>query len=279
MKRFILLLLVILLLPVWNANAQVAVFDAILDGLLTTSNLNQVIYYGKQLADNFKQLEYMGKQAEHMLRTMEMATDNLSRIGDVKSWDDFMEWHNRQLYLERMTEQTFAGMKITIGKKSYSLTDIEGMAHGVKESYVDYWDKEFTEEQRREMWVGLGMTPANYAYVQTWKDRERYLALKFLTSPTVQNNEYMRSMINNHKILERLLKDSSLPMEEKIGEKEIAAMQTEVLVDISRSLNDQNMMLADMLESKAVDKYLEQTPADTPVISSGWQENGFRRLK
>jgi hypothetical protein len=65
-------------------------------------------------------------------------------------------------------------MHITIGKKNYKITDVEGIAYGFKDTFIDYWDRELTEEQRREMWIELGVTPSNYAYISTWRERERY---------------------------------------------------------------------------------------------------------
>jgi hypothetical protein len=128
-KIFILFCLVFIFLAGQPGHAQFAVFDAALDALLGTANANSVVYYGQQLADNVAQINSLVAQAEHLANTVKMQVNNLSRIGEINSWDDFMEWHNRQLYLERKTEETFMGMNVSIGNKNYSLWDDTKFAH------------------------------------------------------------------------------------------------------------------------------------------------------
>jgi len=58
-----------------------------------------MIYYGQQLADNVQQMENTVKQIEYMKTQAERAVQNLASADDIKSWDDFMDFYNRQLYL------------------------------------------------------------------------------------------------------------------------------------------------------------------------------------
>lgn len=219
---------------------------------------------------------------ENFVRQTEQALKNLANIGEITSWDDFTSWYNRQLYLENMTENAFNSINIKIGGSNYKLLDIEGMAYGVKDSYIDYWDKEFTPEQNREMWLGLGMTPANYAYVQTWKGREQELARRFLTSSAVQNDEYMQSMIRNNRILKRLAGDSLLPDDEKIDEKELSAMGVETALNTNKTVNDiamslaeiQDFMITTRLQDKASEMYFEELD-----YSEGYDADYFRPLR
>jgi len=224
-KIFVLFCLAFIILAGQPCHAQVmAVFDAVVEELLGSSIAAQATYYAQQIYDNASQITNLVSQLEYMANTFQMQVNNLSRIGDIKSWDDFMDWHNRQLYLERKTEETFNGMNVSIGNKNYSLWDVEGIAYGVKDTYVDYWDREFTEDQQKEMWLRMGLTPSNYAYVQTWKEREKDIARRFLTAPSVQNEESMEQAEQANKFKNRLAEDSGLDLDQKISEKELLSL-------------------------------------------------------
>ena len=126
MKRFLILLSLFVCLAQVYAQipTPVVVLGATTDAFIEALQIDQAVYYGQQLADNITQLGHLAVQAENMANTFKMAFNNLSQIGNVKSWDDFMEWYNRQLYMERKTVETFEGMNVSIGKKNYSLWDI-----------------------------------------------------------------------------------------------------------------------------------------------------------
>ena len=276
MKRKWIVLLAVAFLPM-AVNAQMAVADVALQGLVTKSGIDQYIYYGQQIASNVEQIFHLAAQAEHMANTVKMQMNNLSRIGEIRSWDDFMDWHNRQLYLERRTEETIRGMNVSIGNKNYSLYDVEGIKGGLREQHVEFWEKEFTEEQKREMWLGLGLTSSNYAYVQTWRQKEDYLAQRFLTATAVQNEESMNQLARDNDILNKLTRDVTAALDDKMGEKELAALQTELLVSNNVALNNIAMTLAEMQEMQAVDRRLRNTPVDAPPVSN-WPRGGFRPL-
>jgi len=280
MKKLWILFLVVIFMPCQIAYGQFSVVAPVLETFMELSYIEQAVSFAQMLKDNIEQIQHLKSQAENMARSVEMAAKNWSHIGDIKSFDDFMDWYNRQLYLEKKTEDAFTGMNVTIGKKNYSLWDIEGIGHGLQETYIDYWDKEFTEEQRKEMWVGLGLTPSNYVYVQTWKQRERELARQFLTRTTVQNDEYMDDMSRADEILKHLAEDNARDDDEKIGEKELQALQVELLVMNNKALNNLLMMQAEQMEWQAVEKYQTQTSpsVDAPVYSD-WPEDGFRQLR
>jgi hypothetical protein len=100
---------------------------------------------------------------DHLQTSAERSLQNLGSATDIKSWDDFKDWYNYQLYLERQTIRTFENMKVNIGGKNYHFTDVLGIYDGLKWETIEFWDNEFTEEQRREMWTKAGLSPANYA--------------------------------------------------------------------------------------------------------------------
>lgn len=280
MKKVLLLLLVIVFLPVQAVHSQLIIGAPILETLATKAGIDQVIYYAQSLEQMVISVQNAIATAQHLYNQVEMAQRNLSRIGEISSFSDFFDWYNRQLYLERRSAETFDKMSITIGKKDYRLTDIDGMAYGMQDTFVDYWDREFTPEQRREMWLGLGMTPANYAYVQTWKQKEKELARKFLTSPAIKNNEYMQDMIRNNSILKRLAGDADMPLEDKMGEKEIAAINAEMSVHNNKILHDIGMSLAEIQEWLATERKLnEEIYFEPPAVSESFDKVYFRPLR
>ena len=178
MKRFLFLLFVVFL-PI-HAYAQF--FDAVIATTLQVSHAEQVIHYAQMVKDNIAQIEQFRLMLVNAGQQAQAAMQNLESIKDIGSWDDFMDFYNRQLYLERQAAEAWDNMSVKIGNKDYKLTDVYGIAEGLTETHIDYWNKEFTEEQRREMWLGLGLTPANYAYVQPFREEANAITKRNLTS-------------------------------------------------------------------------------------------------
>jgi len=281
MKKFILVFLVIAFLPTMTVNAQMAVADGFAHGLLAGSKLEQGIYWAQQALDMVESIARLQEMVERFGKQIEMQMDNLANIGNIHSFKDFTTWHNRQLYLERMTEDAWNGMSIKIGKKDYKLTDVEGMAYGFKDTYVDYWDKEFTEAQREEMYVGLGLTPANYAYIKTWDAREQQLAKEFLAARIIHNANYMDEMTRNNEKLNELEKDKKKKADDpsKMGEKGVAVINAETNIANNKALNDINMNLLDLKEMIAVEKYQKKIKLMTPSMTKWDKEDGIKPLK
>jgi len=268
MKKLFVLFFVVLLVPVLSFGLTVMpVIDSSLNALIAGTWVEEAIYFAQMVANDVQQITHLATQVDYTIKSYEKAAKNLATIGDVKSWDDFWDWHNRQLYLERMSEDAFNNMNVTVGSKNYSIFDVEGIASGAREDYVDFWDKEFTEDQRREMWIGLGLTPANYAYVQTWQAREQELARLFLAGTAVQNAEYVKSMADANDKKIRLKIDKDKGENGEIDDKEMQAMQIELLIDIFKSLSDLNMSVALQNELTAVQMRLNDTPAEAPLLS------------
>jgi hypothetical protein len=276
MKRFLLLSSVVVFLPCQIVHSQLAVFDAAVSTIMEKTHFDQVIHYAQMIDQAINQVNLIKNQIEHAVYMANMAVQNLTSA-DINSFDDFMDWYNRQLYLERMTVESFKNMNVTIGKKNYNFMDIEGMAGGFNETYIEYWNNEFTEEQRKEMWLTLGLTPSNYAYVQPFRERGRELAREFLAASSIRNNEYMKNMQANNLRQDKLARDKYLGLEEKMGEKEVLMMILESSMENNKVLNDIAMYQAMEMERKAVEMYMDQTPMQEPQFSS-WPENGFRPL-
>jgi tetrahydromethanopterin S-methyltransferase subunit G len=281
MKRFFMFLLVVTFLPATTTHAQAgAVTAPILEALQATHLVEQALYWGKQAADMVEQIQKTSQMLQNMGRQVQNQINNLKNVSNIHNPQEFMTWYNRQLEIERRTEETWNNMNITIGKKKYSLTDIEGIAYGLKDTYVDYWNKEFTEEQRKEMWVSLGVTPANYAYIQTWKEREQQMAREFLTARAIHNKDFIANMKQDMQNLQFIEADKLKSEDDptKMGDKGAALINAETNIASNVILNKLEGHLADIKESMAIKLYQKITPSDELPMSM-WTEDGFGRLK
>jgi len=278
MKRFLFVFLVLFFIPCFNAYSQMAVLDATLNSIMVNSGIAQGIYYAQQLADNISQITNTITQIKHMEEAAKRSIQNLESIKDIGSWDDFMDFYNRQLYLERQTAQIWDNTTVTIGKKQYHITDIENIKYGAKDAYADYWAKEFTPEQEREMWMTMGLTPANYAYVTPFREKAKELTKEGFTAAKMQNEWYVRQMERNKEIRDKLAADQHKATEDKLGSKEITMMILETLLDTNKVMNDMAMAQAKEAEKKAVQDMLNNAPNDKPPIAD-WNKYAFEMIK
>jgi hypothetical protein len=278
MKRFILLLLVAFLLPVHFSHAQLAVLDAGANAFLAASGMEQVAHYAKQVKEWIETAERFKSQVEHWKFQVERTLQNLKSAQDIKSFDDFTSWYNRQLYMERQTMDMFKNANISIGNKNYSLYDLEGIIDAVDYEYVDYWNREFTDKQRKELWLGLGLTPANYAYLQPFREKARELSREAFFASDIQNEWYVRNMERNNERQEKLAADKNKSDEDQMGEKEVLQLLLESSMENNIVLNDMAMMQAHQMEMQAAQYYLDQPQKDDSPFSY-WSDKGFSPLK
>jgi hypothetical protein len=259
----------------WKANAQMAVTAPLLEGLMTSMKIDQLFYYADSVVQMVQSAQNTYNQFQNMLRMEKMAMNNLKGIADVKSYDDFMAWYNRQLYLERQAENKFKNMGVNVGGKNFRLEDISEIPNAMKETYFHAWDKEFSEKQRQEMWRKMGLSPANYTYVQTWKAREAAIAKNILTKRETVNEEYMDDMERNKDMLDRIAEDKNRPDDQKMGEKELLSMLVEVNVANNKKLNDMAMDNAEANELELARNKQEETPPNPPRLSESWDYSPF----
>jgi len=280
MKKFLFAFLAVFFLPL-HVHSQAAVtapiLEGLLGGLLDYTTVDQAAYYIQAAKDAGSQIKHLAKQGQFMADTLSRSILNIGRLGDVKSWGDFMDWYNRQLYMERQAQETFERLNVSIGNKTYSLLEIESWGRDLDDARIDFWNNEFNEEQRKQMWLSLGLTPSNYAYVQTWKEKEIGLARKLLANPVTQNNKYIQQMTRSNEFLKRLAGNADLPEEDQLGDPEIAAIGVEVEIDSNKTLHDIDMAVADLAELEAIKYYQAHTPYDQPVLSD-WPDDVFSPL-
>jgi hypothetical protein len=284
MKKLLLLLLVIVFLPCF-AHAQLTVIDAAVATILETTQIAHIIHYGKMVEDNVTSIMNLVYQVEHLANMVEMYVQNLQSLKDIDSWDDFTSWYNRQLYIEQQTTEAWNGLNVKIGTKDFHITDLEGMAHGVKSDFVDQWGKSLSEDQRREMWLGLGLTPENYAYTQPFREASRKTTQMFMAAGIIQNQKYMSDMQSIHKWQRKLGEDQLISaVGKKMGEKEVLMILADTSIKNLRAVNDTNMLLTDFMKYLGEKEMLDNAPVDKPPISTWWDsddedgEKGFLPL-
>jgi hypothetical protein len=282
MKRFLFLVLVVVAVvffPLQSAHAQLTVIDTALATIMENTKIAQGIHYAQMVVDNATQITNTVKMIENTYRQVQLATQNLIAAKDIQSWSDLQDWYNRQLFLEQMASKSFNNIQVKIGKENYSITDIEGMKDGMTDSYRDYWAREFTEEQNREMWLGLGLTPANYAYVQPFRQTANDISKILFTNYEMTNEDYMKAAKRLGEIQDQIASDFLLSDDKQMGDKQIQMYQLEILLLTNKAINDMMMNQALQMKKEAAEHYMSQKPYDATLMSFWDQDDGFRKLE
>lgn len=192
MKKTVLFFVVILSLSqTQKVHAQAGVTEGLLTSILAYLKVDQQANTILELAAYAEQITHLVTQIEQTRLLVEDSLENFKRLEDVENFEDFMRWNNRQLYLERQVENKFNGIGINVGGKKYGVRDAMDIPEALINETKENWSGEFTEAQRRRMYVKLGMTPANYTYVKTWQGRIENAVEKMAVMTEVLNEENM----------------------------------------------------------------------------------------
>jgi hypothetical protein len=272
MKKSIAKLLVTVLFTfaAFRAEAQMVVVDGAVAAIMEATHADQIVAYAQQLIQLVQSAENTYNQLQNSIRQEQMAIKNLKGISDVKSWDDFTAWNNRQLYLERQAESKFQNLGVTVGGKKYSFTEAEEIAEAMKYQYVDYFDRDFTEAQRQEMWVNLGMTPSNYKYMKTWEEREKKLAHSIATKIETLSEERKKAAERNNEIIDKMVADGTKSETDKMGEKELASYQLEVAIDTNMTMHNISIDNAEAREMELMRQKQMDAPVPAPRLSDSY---------
>jgi hypothetical protein len=242
------------------------VVDAALNSLMAATKIEQAANFALMIKQQAEAAMNAYQQLQSLVKQGEAVAQNLKGFKNVRSWDEFMAWHNRQLYLEQQAERKFMNTGIQIGGKKVKLTDLKDIrevgAH-VKDTYWEYWDREFTEEQRKSLWLKLGMSPGAYAYQKTWQTRLEAGQTKFLGAADQVNEDNMKANEADAAKKERLASDD-------IGANELAAIQADTMIDMARQQRDAAADEAAWRQYQ-IDKDMAETPvAEPPQVSEAW---------
>jgi hypothetical protein len=226
-----------------------------------------------QLADNVKQIKHLFDQLEHLKRTEERYMKNLKSIMDVRSFNDFMGWFNRSLYIEQEAERIYNGMGIEIGGKNYGLTDIDEIPDAIRNEYVDRHWEDMTEEERYKAYTSLGLAPSNYFYLKTWQNRAEEIKKRSISAREMHADELEEAADRNNAVLAEYSEESEDIDSNKIAKNSHATqMQIEmVLRDLSLSVDD----LKDYITTR--DQENKFIP-NTPMQSVDWNYNPFQKI-
>jgi hypothetical protein len=249
-------------------SAQMVVVDAALGSIMAASKIEQAANFALMIKSQAESAVTAYNQLQALIRQGEAVAQNLKKFKDVRSFGDFMEWHNRQLALEKAAEDKFNRLGVKIGDKTVSLKDIKDMPTAMKETYVGYWDNEFTEDQRKAMWLKLGMSPAAYAYQKTWQGRLDKAQDKFLGAQETVNEENMKANEADKAKKEALARDD-------IGANEIAAIQADTMVDMARQQRDAALDEAAWREHLIDVEKSKEVIVNPPVLSESWDMDNF----
>jgi hypothetical protein len=168
---------------------------------------------------------------QHLYRAEKRALENLKSVVDIRSFSDFMNWQNRQMYLERRAEDIYKGMNVKVGKNSYSLTEIDQIPDALRNTFSDPFNKDFTEEEKRDIYLKMGLTPGNYIYLKTWQQRNDAIAKKIRTYGEIFEEETEEAFLSNQNLIDKYKTSSEdIDINEITKEAHITAMKQEMLL-------------------------------------------------
>lgn len=274
MKRFFVVLVVAFLVvcPL-KVNALGIAESALLTSLEATTAwmyAMQVIEFGNQLEQMVLTVEQSFQQLEHMIDSTERAYKNLRSIVDVRSISDFFEWNNRQLYLEREVEMRYNNISVKVGKNTYRLHEIDEVPDALRNTFRDTFDGDFTEDEKRDMFISLGLAPSNYAYLKTWEERNKKIARQIMTYNDVFYDELDLAKERNDNIMGKYQASSDdLDINEITKEAHITAMNTEM------AIREQNRLLVEMHQYTLSRDKIMDTPPTPPQRSRIWGVDPF----
>jgi hypothetical protein len=270
MKRFF-LIAICFIFCAGVLSAQMVVIDAALNSLMAATKVEQALNFGLMIKAQAESALTAYNQLQSLIKQGEAVAQNLKKFKDIRSFDDFMKWNNRQLALEQAAEQKFNNIGIKVGGKTVNLKELKDLPATMHETYVDYWDKEFTEDQKREMWIKLGMSPAAYAYQKTWQARLDAAHTKFLGAAEVINEENQKANEADGAKKEALARDD-------LGANEIAAIQADTMIDMARQQRDAAVDEAAWREHLIDVEKSEEVIVAPPMLSESWNLNPYTSI-
>ena len=267
------LFLIFLACPFMYAQTPIPVVDNIAISVLAKSGIDQVIYYAQSVMQMAQNVQNTYDQLKYMAEASVRAYSNLRGIADVKSWDDFMQWNNRQLYLDREVEERFYDMGLKVGNRTYRMEDIDEIPGAFRKNFGDqYWD-DFTSDQRREMYLNLGLTPSNYMYLQKWQAREDEIARRIQTYGSIYADEMDRAA---QSILETInsysVPDESIDANKILKDTHITQMKIEM------AIREQNRLLAEQMEYNLSKDSPGKAPPNPPRLYNTWNKEFFGKI-
>ena len=274
MKKFfrfiVLALFVVCPLRVHAMSAVQAGLLAAIEGTTAATLALQTIEFANQLKEMADTAKNTLAQLWEAKAAADRAIKNIRSVGDIRSIDDFIKWHNRQLYLEREVEYRYDKASVKIGKNTYKLHEIDEVPNAIRNSFRDTFDGDFTEEEKRDLFISLGLAPSNYAYLKTWEERNNKIAKRILTYSDVFAEEHDEAAARNQNIMDKYrVSGDDLDINEITKEAHITAMNTEM------AIREQTRLMVEMHDYQlSRDKMNERLPSP-PRRSDSWGDDPF----
>jgi len=239
-------------------------------GAIGESTALQIAEYAHIIKNTYDTFENAVKQLEKLKAAEKRAIKNITSIVDIRSIDDFVNWQNRMSYLAREEEYYFNQMGVQIGKNKYDMTQIFDIPDALLNSFRDPFDGDYTEEEKRDMWIKLGLTPGNYNYMKTWEERNDKIAKRILTYSDILADEHEEAAIRNQNVMGKYTVSSEdLDINEITKEAHITAMNTEM------AIREQTRLMIEMHEYELSKDRMAATPPSPPKRSFFWDEDPF----
>jgi len=229
-----------------------------------------IVEYVKSAYNAYETAKNSYEQLQNMIDAERRALENLRSVVDVRSWKDFMNWSNRQLYLARESEYYYDQMGVSIGGETIKMREIDKIPGALRNEFRDPRNDDYTEEQKRDMWISLGLTPGNYTYLKTWEDRNDKIAERILTYSQIYHDEHEEAAARNKEFIDNYKKvNEDLHQNEIFKNIHITSMTQEML------LREQNRLMVELMEYELSRQKMAATPPSPPGRSHIWDENPF----
>jgi hypothetical protein len=210
------------------------------------------------------------KNLQKLIDAEKRSLKNIQSIVDIRSVSDFVNWTNRTMYLAREEEYYYNQMGIKIGNNTYKMHEINQIPDAMRNSFRDPYDGDFTEDEKRDMWIRLGLTPGNYNYMKTWEERNDKIAKRILTYSDVFADEFEEAAERNQNIMDKYRESGDdLDINEIEKEAHITAMNTEM------AIREQTRLMVEMHEYQLSRDRLAAIPPSPPKRSDFWDEDPF----
>jgi hypothetical protein len=271
MKRYrnILFLWALLVAGAGTAHAGGAASAAV----ATLIQLTQLEHVAATIANGIQIIESVQvayNQLKYGIKTAEAAIQNLQSfdISKMQSLDDWVDFANKQMTLERRTEAIFSNIGVRVGGKTYGLMEALDIPDAIIEGEINQWNSQFTDRERKKIWTQYGLQPANYYYMRTWQEREKDLVAKMAAKPEALREAQGETAATVDKIVSESRSSESANALSQ-AQVEMQGVQTEQLMEINRQLAEQSALMSAEAQLKkqvqmpagASNSFLKKDPA------------------
>jgi hypothetical protein len=226
---------------VYAGGAAAAAIATAIEGT-QIEHLAATIINGIQIA---KEVVIAYNHLQYGIKTAMAAIQNLKSFdfSKMKTLDDWMNFANRQMDLERRTEAIFSNIGVRVGGKDYGLLDTLDIPQAIAENEFNQWNSQFTDRERKKMWVQYGLKPANYYYMKTWQQREKDLVGKMAAKPEAVTESQTETAEKVEKIVANSRStDSANALSQ--AQIEMQGIQTQETMETNRLLAEQSALMA-----------------------------------